>query len=91
MYTLVIYDISDDKLRQEISNSCKRFGLIRVQKSAFLGAISSSARKDLIILLRKILGEENGNIQVYVICRPDLSLRVEIGKPFKEEESEMLV
>lgn len=91
MHTLVIYDITDDNLRQSVSDACKRFGLVRVQKSAFLGLIPSSARKDLIVLLRRLLGESSGNIQVYVLCRADFSMRIEMGKSFEEAESEFLV
>jgi CRISPR-associated protein Cas2 len=85
MHTLVIYDITDDNLRNRISQVCKAFGLSRVQKSAFLGVLSSGQRKELISVLRGMIGD-NGNIQIYVICRPDMALRVELGKPYKEEE-----
>jgi len=91
MFTLVIYDITEDNLRTEVAQACKTHGLVRVQKSAFLGQISSSLRKELIAILKNIVEESNNNIQVYVICRPDISLKVELGKPFKGEESEMLV
>jgi CRISPR-associated protein Cas2 len=91
MFTLVIYDITEDNLRTEVAQACKTHGLVRVQKSAFLGQISSSLRKELIAILKNIVEESKNNIQVYVICRPDISLKVELGKPFKGEESEMLV
>ncbi|MEM3404134.1 MAG: CRISPR-associated endonuclease Cas2 [Nitrososphaeria archaeon] len=91
MFTLVIYDITEDNLRTEAAQACKTFGLVRVQKSAFLGQISSSLRKELIATLRNIVEGSKNNIQVYIICRPDISLKVELGRPFKGEESEMLV
>jgi len=85
MHTLVIYDITDDNLRNRVSQICKAFGLSRVQKSAFLGVLSSGQRKELTSVLRGMIGD-HGNIQIYVICRPDMALRVELGKPYKEEE-----
>ncbi|MCD6444952.1 CRISPR-associated endonuclease Cas2 [Candidatus Bathyarchaeota archaeon] len=88
MHTLVIYDIPDDGVRVRVSDLCKRFGLARIQKSAFLGDLSSSVRKELVAALRRVLGERDGNIQVFVICRADLSLRTVIGKPFHEYTSE---
>lgn len=91
MFTLVIYDITEDDLRNDVANACKRYGLTRVQKSAFLGNISSALRKELIATLNEIIKGTENNIQVYVICRPDLSLKVELGKPYRGEESEMLV
>lgn len=69
MITLVIYDISDDRTRLRVANLCKRFGLSRIQRSAFLGDITSSRRKELVKKLRRFKGE--GNIQVFVICKPD--------------------
>lgn len=88
MYTLVIYDIPDDGIRVRVSDLCKRFGLARIQKSAFLGDLSSSVRKELVTALRRALKEQDGNIQVFVICRTDLSLRTVIGKSYHEYASE---
>lgn len=84
MHTLVIYDISDDEIRSRVSDACKRFGLSRIQKSAFMGYITSAARKELISALKRILGDNDGNIQIFVICRADLSLRTILGKPYPE-------
>ena len=88
---VVIYDISDDNIRLRVSEICKDFGLSRIQKSAFLGDLTSSRRKELITALRKALGEEEGNIHVFVICRADFALRVIIGKPTVKEEAEGIV
>ena len=79
MITLVIYDISDDRVRKRISDICKRFGLNRIQRSAFLGNITSSRRKELVRKLKRNLRGE-GNIQVFVICKPDFSMREIIGE-----------
>jgi len=89
MMTLVIYDISDDAVRKRISDTCKRFGLSRIQKSAFIGEITSSRRKELVAKLRRLFKGE-GNIQVFVICNPDFSLREIIGE-FNEHEDEEIV
>lgn len=88
MKTLVIYDISDDDVRFRISEVCKNFGLCRIQKSAFLGDLPSSRRKELVIALERELGNNKGNIQIFVICRADLSLRVVVGEPTVEEVEE---
>lgn len=92
MQTLVVYDISDDEVRLRVSEVCKRFGLARIQRSTFLGDLTSMRRKELIAALRRVLGENKGNIQVFIICRADLALREVIGKPFEEyAEEELLV
>ncbi len=92
MQTLVVYDISDDDIRLRVSETCKRFGLARIQRSTFLGYLSSMQRKELTAALRRILGDADGNIQIFVICRADLALREVLGKPFEAYvKEEMLV
>ncbi len=49
-----------------------------------MGNITSAARKELIAALRRVLGDADGNIQIFVICRADLSLKVTLGKPYPE-------
>ncbi|MEM0011366.1 MAG: CRISPR-associated endonuclease Cas2 [Candidatus Bathyarchaeia archaeon] len=91
MQTLVVYDISDDEIRLRVSEACKRFGLARIQRSTFLGYLSSMRRKELAAALRRILGDADGNIQIFVICKADLALREVIGKPFEEYAKEELL
>lgn len=94
MYTLVIYDITEDDVRVKVSDVCKRFGLSRIQKSAFMGWLTSSSRKELTVALKRVFNHASGNIQIFVICRADLSLKTVIGKPYEEysqEAGEVLV
>ncbi|MCS7127594.1 MAG: CRISPR-associated endonuclease Cas2 [Thaumarchaeota archaeon] len=91
MRTLVIYDISDDRIRNAVAEVCKDFGLSRIQRSAFLGLLPSGKRKDLIEKLSRVLGESAGNIQIFVICNADLSLRTIIGIEYYEEEGADIV
>lgn len=91
MQTLIVYDISDDEVRLKVSEACKRFGLARIQRSTFLGYLTSMRRKELVAALRRVLGDAEGNIQVFVICRADLALREVIGKPFEEYAKEELL
>ena len=37
----IIYDIVEDKVRTRVAKECKKFGLERVQKSAFLRQIEA--------------------------------------------------
>ena len=79
MYTLVIYDIVDDRLRTRIAETCKDYGLQRIQYSAFLGDLNRNRREELQQRLRRLLGKKEGNIQIYPLCDKDISLRVEIA------------
>lgn len=55
MYAWVIYDIRKNKIRTRVAKRCKYYGLIRVQKSVFLGQIKSK-------WLKTIHGELSGAI-----------------------------
>lgn len=82
MFTLVIYDISDDGLRLKISEICKNYGLVRIQKSAFLGKQTNSLRKELVAKLRMIIAEEGterDNIQIFTLDSFSYNSRVIIG------------
>ena len=92
--TLVIYDISDDGLRLRVSKVCESFGLVRIQKSAFLGKMESSYRKELIAKLRMLLNREGcdrDNIQVFVFSSQCLYDRVIIGRQFGVKVEERLL
>ncbi len=91
MYTLVIYDITDDEVRMKIAEACREVGLVRIQKSAFLGTINSQQRKNLEIRLRKVLGQNKGNIQIFVICEADISNRRIVGETVEYDEEEGVV
>ena len=85
MKVLVVYDITNDSLRSKIAEILKDFGLIRIQKSAFIGEITSEERKDLEERLsREKLGGRD-RIDIFPICDRDLktSLRHKEGRDCK--------
>lgn len=41
MYAWVIYDIRKNRIRTRVAKRCKFYGLIRVQKSVFVGKIKA--------------------------------------------------
>ncbi len=78
MHTLVIYDITEDKIRNRIAEVCKDYGLRRIQWSAFLGKLSVNLREELHLKLVKTLKDNDGDIQLYPICSKDMNLKKEI-------------
>jgi len=86
MKTLVIYDITDDDIRNKVAEICKNYGLKRIQKSAFIGNLTSTKRKELKAELEKTLGNKKGNIQIYTLCRHCYAERISIGQPTIPEE-----
>ena len=89
--TLVIYDITDDALRNKVSQFLKRFGLKRIQKSAFAGKITSSQRSEVISGLRRLVKEEKVNIQIYTITEAIFRNREVIGVEISYDEENVVV
>jgi|LSQX01.2.fsa_nt_gb CRISPR-associated protein Cas2 len=79
MNTLVIYDITEDKIRNKVAEVCKDYGLTRIQWSAFLGELSNNHREELYLKLIKTLKDNEGNIQIFPICSKDILLKKEIS------------
>lgn len=89
MQTLVVYDISSNKVRNRVSECCKDYGLERIQWSAFRGELSTAGRRELALRLQRTMGREEGNIQLYPICDKDLALHIEIkGKPVRRRQAD---
>ena len=78
MKVLVIYDISEDKIRNKVAEVCKDYGLARIQWSAFFGKLSTNRREELFMKLTKTLKSNDGIIQLFPICSKDLNLKQEI-------------
>lgn len=53
MTILVSYDIENDRLREKTANKLLEYGLIRLQKSVFAGAIADTPWKHLLAWLQK--------------------------------------
>lgn len=91
MHVLVIYDITPDNVRFRVANICKDFGLVRIQKSAFLGVLTSERRKEMRTRLERAIRGVKGNIQIFQIPEPYVSLREVIGEVEEYEEGGDLV
>jgi CRISPR-associated protein Cas2 len=70
--TLVIYDIENDRIRLRISETCLDYGLVRIQYSAFLGALNKNKREELFLKLSSILEDNTGKILLQPICNRDV-------------------
>jgi len=68
MFTLVVYDISDDKNRTHLSKALENFGLNRIQYSAFTGELNPHDRHVLLQDIRKYATGEKDSIYVIPLC-----------------------
>ncbi len=89
MRWIIVYDITDDGLRQKVSERLKDYGLERIQYSAFQGELPRHALSSLMTDLRKLLNEgiETDSVIVLPICDSCFKNILTIGAK-KEMESD---
>ena len=80
---VVVYDISDDKLRRKVENICKLYGLSHIQRSSFVGMLTENLRRELYAdILRAIESYQNSgevSIRIYRIRLADYKQTLRIG------------
>src|SRR2546423_12465262 len=80
MPLFVFYDVSSDKHRHKVMETCRDFGLQWLQYSGFRGELSLPRRKELASALRRCLGDEPGSIVIVPVCERDERSILEIVK-----------
>ncbi len=75
MVSLVIYDIADDKLRAKVADICLDYGLERIQYSAFIGELNHNRQEEILQKIRRKVGNNEADVQLFPICEKDLRLR----------------
>lgn len=91
MQTLVVYDITSNRIRKRVGDACLDFGMERIQKSAFLGDLNKNRQEELMKRIERALAKYKGNIQMFPICDKDLIGReqlINLGKDDKEQKDE---
>lgn len=75
---LLVYDIAHDGTRTRISETCRDYGLERIQFSAFLGDLSRNHQIELFRKVRVQLGKRTGKVQLFPLCEKDIRQRLEV-------------
>jgi|GEM_PF-446955 len=86
MYLLLIYDISDDRIRTKIANACQDYGLDRIQYSAFEGRLARTHQEELMLKIKRLLGRQTGNIRLMPISLKEWDKRIEIANYDSQDE-----
>jgi CRISPR-associated protein Cas2 len=77
MRCLVVYDISEDKVRAKVADICMDYGLDRIQYSAFVGSLARSNIEELALKLKRRIGKrKDANVQLFSICEKDWNERI---------------
>lgn len=79
MHVLLIYDISNDRIRSKISCACEDYGLDRIQFSAFYGQLSWNHQDELMLKIAALLDDTQGHVQLIPIGHTEWDKRLEIN------------
>jgi CRISPR-associated protein Cas2 len=85
MLTWVVYDISDDKVRNRVAKRCLGFGLYRVQKSVFLGDLPSNRVEEVLLFSRELLDMDTDSVYIFPMCREDFDRVRIVGQGFDRQ------
>lgn len=85
MLVWVIYDITENKIRQKVSERCKNYGLYRVQKSVFLGDLNSNERDSLAVECEELIDEDRDSVYVFPMDEQSFKKVQLIGQAFDKE------
>lgn len=80
MLTWFIYDISNDKVRNNISKIAREYGLYRVQKSVFFGDMNRNKMDEIILKSKKIINFNEDSLYIFPMCEKDFRNAVLIGQ-----------
>ncbi len=84
MRTFVIYDVSEDKIRNKVADVCLDYGLERIQYSTFRGDLTNNRRQELAMKLQSRFGKAAGCIHIIALCEKDAAAVVQVGKVLAE-------
>ncbi|MDK2795303.1 MAG: CRISPR-associated protein Cas2 [Archaeoglobaceae archaeon] len=94
MLHLVVYDITDDGNRTRLSKLLEKFGLTRVQYSAFRGELNPNDRDVLARQVLKFIKDEHDCIFIIPLCQRCSSSAIVISNTgvelVKEKKLEIL-
>lgn len=78
----IIYDIADDKARGKVSKACKKAGLIRVQKSVFLGRLKTNRFDELHVMFDDLIDPDKDKVYMFPFCQDDFKQVKVLGQGF---------
>ena len=83
--TWIIYDITENKKRNKVAKTCKQYGLIRVQKSVFLGRLESNRFDELGEKCRDLIDEDEDSVYLFPFCQEDFRRITVLGQGFDKK------
>lgn len=85
MICWVLYDISEDKVRNRVAKTCKQAGLYRVQYSVFLGTLNPGQKDTLEVQLEDLIDPDEDSIYIFPMNKQELQQTVLMGQAFDKK------
>jgi len=85
MIAWVLYDISNDRARNQVAKLCKQAGLYRVQLSVFLGRLDANRKDELELQLEERIDPDTDKVYIFPMSKPELRQTVLLGQAFDKE------
>ena len=85
MLVWVIYDITENRVRQKVSDRCKSYGLYRVQKSVFLGDLNTNDRDSLGLECEELIDIEHDSVYIFPMDEQSFKKVQLLGQAFDKE------
>lgn len=81
---VVVYDISNDKVREDFANFLQAHGLVRVQRSMFIGKVNSQTVKDIERKALKNINLSRDIVHIIPLSIYEYQHMKTIGTPFNK-------
>ena len=86
MYYAVCYDISSNKTRLKAAKLCKKAGLVRVQKSVFMGHSTATRIKEIKSIIKPLLEVKTDSLSIQPLDKMAFQNLNFIGKTIEKSD-----
>lgn len=79
----IFYDVEDNGIRNKVAETCKDYGLERIQFSGFSGILNKNKREELFLKLSFLINDKTGKLLMLPVCERDMKAKRELiqGSP----------
>ena len=85
MIIWVLYDIKNNKARNNVAKYCKQAGLYRVQYSVFLGSVTENDKDSLELQIEDEIDKEVDKVYIFPMNKTELKRTILMGQAFDKK------
>ncbi|MEM0235147.1 MAG: CRISPR-associated endonuclease Cas2 [Candidatus Nezhaarchaeales archaeon] len=84
MQYILVYDVSEDDVRNKLRRLLEDYGAKRIQYSAFTAELEEPQLMEIMQKAERLLRGVNGSLIAIPVCSKDESKRISIGRRMEE-------